>query len=242
MKKILIRISIIAVVVGLGIWLFFAIKNRDISINDFFVGNYQKGVDVSLYQENVDFDRLKEQHIDFVYIKATEGSTHVDNSFSRKWEDAKKAGLPAGAYHYFTYSQSGALQAENFIKTVGDLKGYLIPAIDMELSMEEVYNPPEKDTVVRGLKAFVAILEEKYKVKPIIYARKDYYEKYLKDDFADYPKWVTNYYLPAFLDYGEEWTIWQYTDKGRLDGYSGEYNIDLNVLNNKTSLDSLTIR
>ncbi len=242
MKKILIRISIIAVVVGLGIWLFIAIKNRDICINDFFVGNYQKGVDLSSYQEDVNFERLKEQHIDFVYIKATEGSTHVDNSFSKKWSDAKKAGMPAGAYHYFSYYQSGVAQAENYIKTVGDLNGYLIPAIDMELSMEEVYNPPEKDTVVRGLKAFVAILEEKYKVKPIIYARKDYFDKYLKDDFSDYPKWVTNYYLPAFFDYGEDWTLWQYTDKGRLDGYSGEYNIDLNVLNNKTSLDSLTIK
>ena len=242
MKKLIIRVAILAVIVGVGIWLFVAIKNRDISINDFFVGNYQKGVDVSLYQENVDFEQLKNQHIDFVYIKATEGSTHIDNSFGKKWDDAKKAGILSGAYHYFSYYQSGVAQAENFIKTVGDLSGRLIPAIDMELNVEEVYNPPEKDTVLRGLKAFVAILEEKYKVKPIIYARKDYYDKYLKDDFADYPKWVTNYYLPAFIDYGEDWTFWQYTDKGRLDGYSGEYNIDLNVLNNKTTLDSLIIK
>lgn len=242
MKKLIIRLLIVGVLVGAGVWLFFAIKNRDISINDWFVGNYQKGVDVSLYQENVDFDKLKEQHIDFVYVKATEGSTHVDNSFSEKWKKAKEAGLAVGAYHYFSYYQPGAAQAENFIKTVGDLKGRLIPAVDMELSVDEVYNPPEKDTVVRGLKVFVAVLEEKYGVKPIIYSRKDYYEKYLADDFADYPKWVTNYYLPAFFDYGEEWTIWQYNDKGKLDGYSGEHYIDLNVLNNKTSLDSLTIK
>ena len=242
MKKWIIRLIIIGVLVGLGLWLFFAIKNRDICINNWFVGNYQKGVDVSSYQENVDFDKLKEQHIDFVYIKATEGSTHVDKSFIQKWKDAEKANLPSGAYHYFSYYQSGVAQAENFIKTVGDLNGHLIPAIDMELTVEEVYNPPEKDTVVRGLKAFVAILEEKYKVKPIIYARKDYFDKYLADDFGDYPKWVTNYYVPAFLDYGEDWTIWQYTDKGRLDGYSGEYNIDMNALNNKTSLDSLIIK
>ena len=57
MKKLIIRVAILAVIVGVGIWLFIAIKNRDISINDFFVGNYQKGVDVSLYQENVDFER-----------------------------------------------------------------------------------------------------------------------------------------------------------------------------------------
>lgn len=242
MRKVIIRIIIFAAIFLLGLWLFFAIKNRDIKINDWFVGNYLKGVDVSSYQKDVDFNKLKEQHIDFVYVKATEGSTHVDESFSKKWKEVKDAGIPSGAYHYYSYYQSGVAQAESFIKTVGDLNGRLIPAIDMELTVDEVYNPPEKDAVVRGLKAFIAVIEEKYKVKPIIYARKDYYEKYLKDDFADYPKWVTNYYLPAFMDYGEGWTIWQYDDKGLLDGYSGEKYIDLNVLNNKTSLDSLTIK
>ncbi len=229
-------------IILLGTWLFFAVKNRDIKINSWFVGNYQKGVDVSNYQKDVDFERLKAQHIDFVYIKATEGSTHIDESFSKKWRDADGAGIPSGAYHYFSYYQSGTAQAETFIKTVGDLKGHLIPAVDMELTVEEVMNPPEKDTVVRGLKAFLAVIEEKYKEKPIIYARKDYYDKYLADDFADYPKWVTNYYFPAFVDYGDNWTIWQYDDKGLLEGYSGEKYIDLNVLNNLTSLDSLTIK
>ncbi len=227
---------------GISLWIVLAVKNRDIKINNWFVGNYIKGVDVSSYQKDVDFAKLKEQHIDFVYVKATEGSSHIDESFSEKWKAVEGAGIPSGAYHYFSYYQSGTTQAENYIKTVGDLKGRLIPAIDMELSLEEVQNPPEKDTVVRGLKAFVAVLEEKYQVKPIIYARKDYYDKYLADDFSDYPKWVTNYYFPAFMDFGEEWTIWQYDDKGELSGYSGEKYIDLNVLNNKTSLDSLTVK
>lgn len=240
--KLIKRLIILAILIGVTLILFFMVKNRVISINNWFVGNYQKGVDVSRYQEDVDFKKLKEQHIDFAYIKATEGSTHVDDSFKEKWKAAEEADMLTGAYHYFSYYQPGAAQAEYFIKTVGDLKGHLIPAIDMELTVEEVYNPPEKDVVVRGLKAFVAVLEEKYKVKPIIYARKDYFEKYLADDFADYPKWVTNYYFPAFLDYGDSWTFWQYTDKGKLEGYSGEKYIDLNVLNNLKSLDDLILK
>lgn len=242
MRKLIFRLLIVIALVGLGVWLAVAIINRDITINQFFVGNYQKGVDVSSYQEDVDFNSLKEQHIDFAYIKATEGSSHVDKSFNKKWQDAKKAEMPVGAYHYFSYHSSGVTQAENYIKTVGDLKGKLIPAIDMELTIDEVYNPPEKDDVVRGLKAFLAVIEEHYKVKPIIYARKDYFDKYLKDDFSSYPKWVTNYYFPAFLDYGEEWMIWQYNDRGVLDGYTGEKYIDLNVLNNLKSLDDLILK
>ena len=228
--KLIKKLIILAVLIGVTLVLFFMVKNRVISINNWFVGNYQKGVDVSRYQEDVDFEKLKEQHIDFAYIKATEGSTHVDDSFKEKWKAAEKANMLTGAYHYFSYYQPGAEQAENFIKTVGELKGHLIPAIDMELTVEEVQNPPEKDTVVRGLKAFIAVLEEKYRVKPIIYSRKDYYDKYLADDFSDYPKWVTNYYFPAFVDYGDGWTVWQYNDKAVLEGYSGEKYIDMNVV------------
>ncbi len=232
MKKLFSTLIIVVVLVGIGVWGFFAVKNREININKWFVGNYQKGVDVSSYQTDVDFGRLKEQHIDFAYIKATEGSSHVDTSFKQKWADVVAAGMPAGAYHYFSYQSSGVTQAENFIKTVGDLdEGRLIPAVDMELTVEEVYNPPEKDEVVRGLKAFLAVVEEKYQVKPLIYAQKDYWDKYLADDFSSYPRWIRNVFYPVFTEVGDDWLVWQYWDRGVLEGYSGEKYIDMNVVN-----------
>ena len=229
----------VGVLVGLGFWGYFAVRNRQININNFFVGGQVLGVDVSSYQENVDFKRLKEQGVEFAYIKATEGSSHVDKSFADKWASVKEAGLPAGAYHYFSYGSSGTTQAENFIKAVGDLEGRLIPAVDMELTVEEVYNPPEVDEVVRGLKAFLAVVEEKYKVKPLIYAQKDYWDKYLAADFSSYPRWARNVFYPVFVDVGDDWTVWQYNDRGVLDGYSGEKFIDLNIVNNKKGLDAL---
>ena len=231
MKKLITTLIIVAVVVGLGLWGFFAVRNRDININKWFVGNYQKGVDVSSYQENVDFSKLKDQHIDFAYIKATEGDTHVDKSFNEKWKAAKEAGVLAGAYHFFSYKNSGASQAENFIKTVGELDDRLIPAVDMELSAEEVQNPPEKEVVVRGLKAFLAIVEEEYGVKPLIYAQKDYWDKYLAEDFSSYPRWMRNVFYPISIDVGDDWVVWQYCDRGVLEGYSGEKYIDLNAVN-----------
>jgi len=183
--------------------------------------------------------KLMEQGIEFIYVKATEGSGHVDKSFKEKWAAAEAAGLPSGAYHYFSYESSGATQAENFIKTVGNLDGRLIPAIDMELTPEEVLNPPEKEDVARGLKAFIAVVEEEYGVKPLIYARQDYYDKYLSDDFSDYPKWVRNVYWPVYVNVGDNWLMWQYYDRAVLEGYSGEKYIDLNVVNGKFGLDAL---
>ena len=238
-KRLVKWLVVILILVGLGLWGYFAIRNRQVIINNFFVGGETLGVDVSSYQENVDFDRLKEQSVKFVYIKATEGDTHVDSSFDEKWQAAEKAGILAGAYHYFSYQVSGKAQADNYIKTVGNLSGRLIPAVDMELTVEEVYNPPKKDDVVRGLKAFLAVVEEEYGVKPLIYAQKDYFDKYLADDFSSYPRWARNVFYPVFMDLGDNWVVWQYNDRGVLDGYEGEKFIDLNIVNKKYGLDAL---
>ncbi len=228
-----------ALLAGLGFWGFIAVRDKQVNINNWFVGGKKLGVDVSSYQVDVDFDKLQQQGVEFAYIKATEGNSHVDTSFFKKWADSLKAGLLVGAYHYFSYDSSGATQAENFITTIGDLEGRLIPAVDMELTTEEVKNPPEKDDVVRGLKAFIAVVEEKYGVKPLIYSQKDYWDKYLADDFADYPRWARNVLYPVWIDAGDNWLIWQYNDRGVLSGYSGEKYIDLNIVNDKFGLDAL---
>lgn len=238
-KRLIKFIISVGIVAGLGYWGYTAVINRQININKWFTSGQTLGVDVSSYQENVDFAKLKEQGVEFAYIKATEGTTHTDTSFEDKWQAAAEAGVMAGAYHYFSYNASGTEQAQNFIKVVGELEGRLIPAVDMELTTEEVKNPPEISDVVKGLKAFLAVVEEKYGVKPLIYAQKDYYDKYLAADFADYPRWVRNVFYPIYLDFNENWAVWQYNDRGELEGYSGEKYIDMNVINSAVGLEGL---
>lgn len=238
-KRLLKTLILVGVLVGAAFWGYNAVINREININKWFTSGQTLGVDVSSYQENVDFAKLREQGVEFAYIKATEGTSHIDSSFAEKWQAAVDAGVLTGAYHFFSYGESGAAQAENFIKTMGELDGRLIPAVDMELSTYEVAHPPEVADVVRGLKAFLAVVEEKYGVKPLIYAQKDYYDKYLAADFADYPRWVRNVFYPILIDVGDDWAVWQYHDKGELQGYSGEKYIDMNVVNSKIGLDGL---
>ena len=242
-KKVFSYLFTLLVIGGLIALGYRGFKERWFNINGWFTGGAPFGVDVSSYQERVDFGKLKEQGVDFVYIKATEGSGHIDPSFRQKWKDAEAANMPAGAYHYFSYETSGVKQAQSFVDTVGDLRGKLIPAIDMELTLAEVNDPPSVEDVVRGLKAFIGVVEEKYGVKPIIYAQKDYYDKYLAEDFKDYPRWIRNVFYPVFIDIGDDWTIWQYNDKGKLEGYEGETYIDFNVVNmTKGGLDALKIK
>ena len=245
--KRLITVLIVLVIVGAMVFLsvFLLAKQKKIFINKWFVDEETCviGADVSSYQAEINMNKLKEQNIEFIYIKATEGSTFQDGRFAENWENAARAELSSGAYHFFSYDSEGRTQAENFIRTVGtDLKGRLLPAVDVEYYGDKEKNPPEKEDVVRELRIYPEMLEEEYGVKPLIYTRSDIYEKYLKGEFDEYKKWMSSLYTPLSWSYKDDWYIWQYLNRGKLEGYTGgEMSIDLNVLNKEKELDDLII-
>ena len=246
MKKFLkIFIVVIALLVVAFLTVFILAKTKVIFINEWFVdkNNSTIGVDISSYQADVDMEKLKEQDIKFVYIKATEGSALQDDKFAVNRENADKAGLPSGAYHFFSYDSPGSTQAENFINTVGDdLKGRLLPAVDVEYYGDKEKNPPAKEDVVRELTVFLNKLEEHYGTKPMIYTRSEIYDKYLQDYSGKYKMWISSLYSPLSWNYHGDWYIWQYLNRGKLEGYTGgEKYIDLNVLNKEKDLNDLII-
>ena len=243
MKKKILAFSISIISIMLVLLIVYLIKDQKIMINNIVVSKKNViGVDISKYQGQVDMKKLKEQNIKFVYIKATEGSSSQDRNFINNWKNAKQQQLLAGAYHFFSYDSSGKTQADNYIKTVGDLKGRLIPVVDVEYYGNKETNPPDKEDVITELKIFLDTLEAQYHVKPMIYTRIDVYKKYLKGEFDDYKKWMTCVYYPLSWSYKDEWYLWQYTHKGKLEGYHGkEKYIDLNVVNKKKSLNDLKL-
>ena len=239
-------LAVILVLILVFLTVFFLAKKKIIFINNWFVQEESStiGVDISSYQADVDLARLKEQQIGFVYIKATEGSSHQDDLFAVNWKNAQEAGLPVGAYHFFSYDSPGKTQAENFISVVGDdLAGRLLPVVDVEYYGDKEANPPEKEDVVRELTVFLDAVEAQYGVKPMIYTRSDLYETYLEESFTGYKMWISSLYTPLKWNYKGDWYLWQYLNRGVLEGYSGgEKYIDLNVLNKEKSLDDLIVR
>ena len=247
MKKLLkIVIIIAAVLLVIFLTVFILAKMKIVFINEWFVdkNNSTIGVDISSYQADVDMEKLKEQDIRFVYIKASEGSKLQDDRFAANWANAEKAGLPSGAYHFFSFDSPGGTQAENFITAVGDdIKGRLLPVVDVEYYGDKEKNPPEKEDVIRELTVFLNAVEDKYGVKPMIYTGAGIYEKYLSDFAPEYKFWISSLYTPLGWNYHGDWYIWQYLNRGRLEGCSGgEQYIDLNVLNKEKTLDELTVR
>lgn len=207
------------------------VLTKKLPLTNLWAKGYEiQGVDISHYQGEVDISALEKQGMQFVIIKATEGSSYVDEKYEENWNNAEKTNMISGAYHFFSFDSSGRTQAENFINTVGDLSGKLIPVVDVEYYGDKEKNPPTQKEVIQELSEYMNILEEEYSVKPMIYTTYSVYHRYIKENFSGYPLWIRNVYFKPGVDLDRKWDFWQYSDTAKLDGYQGkEKYIDCNV-------------
>jgi len=187
------------------------------------------GIDVSKYQNLIDWESVKSMNINhvqirFVFIKATEGLGNEDPFFGRNWKKSKHAGLIRGAYHYFLATKSGKAQAENFINSVKLERGDLPPVLDIE----QTYGVPA-DKLRERAKEWLDAIQQFYGVMPVIYTNVDFYKKFLGDDFDHYPLWVAHYLRPDQPSIYRDWLFWQHSEGGRVDGILTR--VDFNVFN-----------
>lgn len=187
------------------------------------------GIDVSKYQQMVDWESVKEMNVEnvkigFAFIKATEGNVNEDKFFKRNWKKIKDAGVVRGAYHFFISTKSGRTQAENFIGTVDLSPGDLPPVLDVE----QTYGVAP-DKIRQRVKEWLVIVENYYGIKPIIYTNVDFYKQYLKDEFDDYPLWVAHYLQKDRPRIHRPWHFWQHSEQGRVNGIL--HKVDFNVFN-----------
>lgn len=189
-----------------------------------------RGVDVSYYQGEIDWEVLADEGIDFAFMKATEGSGHIDSKFRENWEQAAETDLKCGAYHFFSFESSGISQAEHFISVVPKEEGKLAPVVDIEFYGNRFRNKPNVEDTRRELQNLLDRLEEYYGVRPIIYATESSYSMYIRGAFDEYPLWIRNVYFSPNMGMPGKWVFWQYDSQAKLKGYSGEEeHIDLNV-------------
>ena len=187
------------------------------------------GVDVSRWQGDIDWQKLRTQGANFVYIKATDGGDHLDPMFRKNWRDAKQAGMRRGAYHFFYWCRTAGEQADWFIRNVPREAGALPPVIDVEWNGESSCKrrvSPEK--VREKMQVFMDKLEQHYGQRPIIYTAPDFYRDNLKGAFLNYPFWLRSVAAhPSKVYPGRRWVFWQYSGSGISHGVDGR--IDLNV-------------
>lgn len=224
---------IVAIILLIFFILILLIIDKKIRFNLLLENKYEiRGVDVSHYQGDIDWEKMADESIDFAYIKATEGSSHVDEKFHANWENIAQTDLFFGAYHFFSFDSAGKTQAQNYISTVGSLDGKLIPAVDVEYygDKESRKNELDRTAITKELGVLLRALEEEYHTKPIIYTTYSAYHDFVEGAFDEYDLWIRNVYYTPDIGMKGRWLYWQYTDRAKFDAYTGEEQyIDMNV-------------
>lgn len=199
-----------------------------------------RGIDISRYQAEIDWERVANANIDqqpvrFVIAKATEGESHVDKNFSDNFYQIGQYDFVRGAYHFFSPKISGDVQAKHYLKQVHLEPGDLAPVLDVE-TIGNLTPQQLRSEVAEWLN----IVEKHYNTRPIIYTGLKFKQTYLNTPAFDrYHFWIAHYYVKQ-LSYKGKWKFWQFTDRGRVAGISGD--VDLNVYNGSAyDLQQLTI-
>ena len=188
------------------------------------------GIDISHYQGDIDWTKLKTAKIKnspvkFILIKSTEGSNNLDENFNDNFYQARENGFIRGAYHFWSNRTSPRQQAYYFLKQVHLEDGDLPPVLDVEHKPKNKSN----EEFQRDILTWLHIVEDKYHVKPIIYTYYKFKEAYLNAPvFDDYPYWIAHYYVEK-VAYKGSWKFWQHTDVGKLPGIKGY--VDFNIYN-----------
>ena len=211
----------------------FAIYNITIYMTRRSIENFTvRGVDLSSYQGDVDWNTLSSNGIDFAFIKATEGSFFKDRFFKKNIQSANETNLLTGAYHFMSFESDGESQAKNFIDSVPCDSIDLPPVIDLELYGSYNNNPPKASVVKKILDSLITQMYVEYGRYPIIYTNRRAYSLYISGDYKNCDIWICDIIKTPTLPDGRDWTFWQYSHTEKLDGYEGEEEfIDMNVFN-----------
>ncbi len=192
-----------------------------------------KGIDISKWQGDIDFNKVKNDGVDFVIARSSFRHT-TDSKFFDYMKGCKEVGLPVIGVYHFSYALSVA-QATSEAK-------FCIEQVEAAgLSKEDtiIFYDFEYDTVKKAKESGVTLKPsdcvahtaafceyvEKQGYKAGIYCNLDYYKNwYKKDLLSKYYVWLADY--SGEPDY--DCSIQQYTSTGKVDGISG--NVDLDYL------------
>lgn len=190
-----------------------------------------KGIDVSKWQGNIDWNKVKSDGIEFAILRSSYGrnttsfkNKGIDEKFERNYKEAKRVGTPVGAYHYcYARNMKEMLEEAEFFLTMLKGKKFEYPIyLDIEDKNQSNINKKKLTNMVIAFcekleKAgfYVGIYANKYWLTTKLdYNKLKKYDIWLAE-WTDKPTWNGNFGL------------WQYSSKGSVRGISG--NVDMNI-------------
>ena len=184
-----------------------------------------KGIDVSVFQGNIDWAAVKGSGIEFAVARVSDG-TFKDTKFDQNWPAMKAAGLIRGAYQFFEPGGDPNVQADLMIQTVGVLGAGDLPCVlDMEVTGGQ-----SAGTIVANIHTWFDKIKAGTGKTPFIYTGKYFWQDNVASsaDFADIPLWLAAYVSPCpnTPPPWTTWAIWQYSSTGSIPGISGNVDED----------------
>ena len=201
------------------------------------IKNYKKdntkiGIDVSSWQGDIDFAKVKEAGVEFVILRV--GSTHgkkgdyfVDGQFINNIKKANEVGIPVGIYFY-SYADSKEKAIKDAMWVIDQIQDY---KVDLPIAYDweswSFYNEFHQSfySLTQGAKAFLDTIEDAG-YKGMLYSSKNYLEKVWYD--TGYPVWLAHYTKQT--SYQGNYTYWQLCSNGKVSGING--NVDINIMYN----------
>lgn len=185
-----------------------------------------KGIDVSHWQNSIDWNKVKASGIDFVILKAggSDKGTYTDGFFEKNYKAAKEAGLHVGAYYFVgntcTTKNAGIANANQFLAIIKD-KAFEYPVfLDIETT------PTTKRAgATEAAIAFCETMEEAGYYCGIYASDVSGFVDRLDQTKLDkFDKWVARYGTEPkkVSNYG----MWQYSESGKVNGISGNVDLD----------------
>jgi GH25 family lysozyme M1 (1,4-beta-N-acetylmuramidase) len=188
------------------------------------------GMDVSQWNGSIDFARARASGVRFVYLRATAGGLTTDSSYARNMARAGAAGLAVGAYHYAhpdLFPGDAIREADHFVATAHLAHGMLLPALDLETGQRL-----GTARLQRWVMTWLARVYQRTGAKAVIYTTQSFWQSYMDNStwFAAHgyrvlwvARWATTTpRVPAAGWGGYGWSMWQYTDCGRVPGVSSD--------------------
>lgn len=181
------------------------------------------GVDISHHQSaSIGWAALKAAGVKWMYHKATEGASFVDKNYDKRRAEAKKAGIPFGAYHFARPGVGDAeTEARFFIRTAKPVVGDLRPCLDLE-TMDGM----TKAQIEKWADQFCNEVEKLTGVVPVVYTPYTLSPALEKKALFWVPRYNNSNLPPT-----RRWHIWQFSDGqlGSPRSVKGLGNVDLNT-------------
>ena len=192
-----------------------------------------RGIDISKYQTNVDYSKLKAQGIEFAIIRCGYGKNEhqKDELFETHYKGLKEAGIKVGAYLYSYCNEVGnaILEAENCLKFIQG-KSFELPIFyDLE---DKKVAPLGKENITQIAKIFCNRIQEAGFTAGI-YANLNWFKNYLNiNELTGFNIWLAEWDKKSHTA-NFKVDFWQYTSKGKIDGISGNVDMNYDLRENK---------